>query len=394
MSIKLGQAELRRILYGAAFLGSGGGGKIENGRVFMKEILGLGKLITLLESQDIYSQKLQEEIACIVANIGSPEAFDPKQSTALEAVFSELQDHIGLSSKTGMSNCHGTTGTIKAVYPIELGAENTLAPMVLAAKQNIPYVVDGDGARRAVPILDLCTFSSIKNSGQGLVAAIANGAEDTMLITSKEVSKFDNFLRAIANSEEFMNSASLALWPDKLEELDKRSISGSISLAMYCGQLFEGKRTGNSSLIKKALPHVNNLQGSLLAQGVIKDIVEESRGGFDWKTVIIEAQKPKSTISLLVQNENLIAYSDKKPAPLAVAPTSICYLTREFCPLTNAEVEIGSFTYVIGIDPAEELKEVRILEGFQRKLLKLGYGGPVPVPLHNPQPLGNLINSL
>lgn len=311
------------------------------------------------------------------------------------STFLELQSYIDLHRIAKLEKRYERLGKIQALFPIELGPENTLAPMALAAKLGGLFVVDGDGARRAVPTLDLCTFSTVPEREEGLLAAIANGQADTMVIKSNKVPKFDKFLRSIAGAEEFMDSASLAIWPDDIASLADRCIPGTVSLAMYCGQLFEGVRTRNRNLIEEALPFVNTLQSFLIGGGKIVAIDLQISQGFDWKTVIIEDQILGGHTSLLVQNENLIAYNDKTAAPVALAPASICYLGLGPRPLTNGEVEVGMFTYVIGLPAAPQiLQNAEIMQNFKSILKELGYAGALEPPQLELRRLGELILDL
>jgi len=48
---------------------------------------------------------------------------------------------------------------VQFIVPVEIGAVNSLVPMVVASNMNIP-VVNADGAGRAVPTLSCITFST------------------------------------------------------------------------------------------------------------------------------------------------------------------------------------------------------------------------------------------
>src|SRR5690606_32253297 len=106
---------------------------------------------------------------------------DPKQDEALQYAYEMLLAHVAGGK------------TIEALFPLETGPENILAPFVLAARHGLA-VVDGDGAGRAVPTLPLCTFSS-DDAYIDLPIAMANGDGDRILVDSESNLTHEALLR-------------------------------------------------------------------------------------------------------------------------------------------------------------------------------------------------------
>lgn len=377
---------LTRIMYGSAFLGSGGGGKIAAGIAFIKAIN--GKKINLLT--DI-NEKDGQLIACIICDIGSITEFDKNQVKALEFAFEALSKEF--EPKLGRP--------IQAFFPIETGPENTLAPFVLASKFGFP-VIDGDGAGRAVPTLPLSTFA-INDISNPQPVAISNGVGDLMLVRTNDVKRFDVLLRSVANIEAFSNSASLALWPATVLELSTKSVMGSITKALNVGQLLEGIRSNDENLIKGSLKVVNKLQGFLIAMGEIIYKSNVEKGAFSYTTTKIK-QSNGSIVSIISQNESLIVFSSLSTQPIAVAPDSICYLMNDFMPITNAEIDIQTSLpaknkkpqriFLIGVKANIKLRNPIILDGFRKILEELGYAGNIDLKPVNTRPLGSLFIKL
>jgi DUF917 family protein len=377
---------LTRILYGSAFLGSGGGGLIESGRKFLEEIG--GSKVSLLTFP--FSREHGKLLACVVCDMGSITAFDEKQSDALNLAYETLRDYFNKVKEEKK---------IQAFFPIETGPENTLAPFVLAARFGF-YVIDGDGAARAVPTLPLSTFSvgGIKNPKP---VSIANGNGDSMLVFTKEPEKI---LRSVSHIDAFSNSSSLALWPDTVDELFKDCIGGTITRALHCGQLIEGIRENDNKLIEESIGRVNDLSAFVIGAGEVIFKTGLEKGAFNFTTTKIR-QKDGSIITIISQNESLIAFSDQSYLPLAIAPDSICYLGFDFNPCTNGEIESIDETvghnkkakqqiYVIGVKAHKKLQHQDIRNGFKKIIEELGYAGNMDIKTPKQKPLGDLLMGL
>jgi len=376
--ILLDEMFLRRLVYGSAFLGSGGGGSIIAGLKFLDKILHGSNVYLLTFPLSVKYQSLR---GCIVCDIGSINEFDPQQDLALEYAFKDLLKYFDFRD------------SVKALFPIETGAENTLAPIALASMLDL-YVIDGDGAGRAIPTLPLSSFSALGIIKNFTPVAIANGEGDVMLVKSKTQESFDGLLRPIAGLKQFRNSASLALWPDKVKDLSQTCVPGTITRAMYCGQLFQGIREQNTSLINDAIPKVNSLQGMLLAKGLVEEMQSEEESGFSFATIKIKNQLRKEMITILAQNENLIVYSDQADGPIATAPDSICYLNSEFWPLTNSEIKKGDKVFLIGVIADKRLRSDPMIRGFKELINNLGYAGQLDFKYPETKKLGTLILEL
>lgn len=366
--------DLGRIVEGAAFLGSGGGGSKDAGYQFIEEIKQWNTSVRLISEP--FDNMESSDLACIICDIGKISKFDPRQANAIWYAFNELCEYFDSESN------------IKAVFPIETGPENMLAPFVLAARKNLA-VVDGDGAGRAVPTLPLCTFSVAPIKDYGF-AAMANGRKDVMLIKSNRGPQFDSLLRKTAGLEQFGDSASLAMWVESIDLLYQNSVSGSVTNALHCGQLIEGLREDDESLVASSLSWVNNLNGFFIDYGIVTKKMDEDKSGFDFCTVEITNFKG-SKLTVLSQNESLIVYRDDTYGPLAVAPDSICYLSDDFNSLTNVEIQEGNKVFVVGVIAHEKLKLPRVLKGFEEIIRGLGYAGKLDLSNRQIEPLGDLL---
>jgi DUF917 family protein len=370
---------MERLVEGAAFLGSGGGGKIDSGKKFIDIVL-QGKPVELLKTPLTPAQG--RLMSCIACDIGAISEFDPNQDKALVYAFEALQQYFFNDKRP-----------IKTIFPIETGAENSMAAIALASKFGLS-VIDADGAGRAVPILPLSTFSVLGTLKNPSPVAIASGKGDVLLVGRETPSGYEALLRPIAALKEFGSSASLVLWPDKAGSLVKSGINGTISRAIACGELFRAIREDDEKKIKRCEAPVNKLQGMLLAAGRVDFVESEQEDAFNFGAVKIINQLRKETITVLSQNESLIAYSDQQDGPIAIAPHAICFLDSDMNPLTNSEIAKEDKVYLIAVQANKKMMSPKIKAGFEDIMKDLGYFGKLDFSTRGFTKLGSLISKL
>lgn len=372
--MKLGKTELDHLLNGAAFLGSGGGGSIKAGQMFVDRIVKEGG-VTVTDVPPAGD-------GCVMADIGANAAIEAGQVNALIRSFEVMDDYWYAVHQR----------RITCLYPVETGPENTLAPLVLGAVKGLP-VYDGDGGGRAVPEVQLCSYASAGISAAPL--AMANDGKDAIIAFSGSAAEMDEMLRPMTAAPQFGNSASMALFAAKNTDLAKASVQGAISYAMAVGQFLEA--------IKGGLPtadtlhtKVNERNACLLAYGNVMVVEDQMEGAFDLGKVVVKDAMGQGLVTIYTQNENIIAFSSTESATITVAPHSICYLRSDLQPVTNAELKKGDRIWLMGVEARSELTTASVMEGFAVILSGLGYGGTVGSlhPKLSWAPLGDVLTSL
>ena len=372
---KLGKIELGHLLSGAAFLGSGGGGSIKAGQMFIDRILKEGGV-------SITDKPLKGD-GCVMADIGANAAIEAGQVDALIQSFTVLDDYWKAVNGKRMT----------CLYPIETGPENTLAPLVLGAIKGLP-VFDGDGGGRAVPEVQLCSFASAGISVAPL--AMANDGQDAIIAFSGNAADMDKMLRPMTAAPQFGNSASMALFAAKNKDLAKASVKGAISFAIQVGRFLDTLKKKKPAVSKPLLSLVNKRNACLIAYGTVTIVEDEMEGAFDLGRVVIKDAMSEGMVTIYTQNENIIAFSSTESATITVAPHSICYLRADLQPITNAELKQDDKVWLMGVEATPELTTSSVLDGFALVLSGLGYGGTVG-SLHAKlswKPLGNVLLSL
>lgn len=101
---------------------------------------------------------------------------------------------------------------------------------------------------------------------------------------------------------------------------------------------------------------------------------------YDVGQVIIESDEDH--VHVIVQNENLIAWSDQRERVLGMMPDSLCYVMEDGTPFSNAAANevTGERVRLLGVGAVPELLKPDLLRAYRQTLLQCGYGGPfVPV---------------
>ncbi len=364
----LKEKELNWIVNGTAFLGSGGGGAKTTGTAFAQLIMQLtdGKRVELATSE----------------HFGAISAIESDQ---YDAIFKAIDQ----AAQWLKANEHDP---VSLIFPIETGPENTLAPMVAAAKYGIP-VFYGDGGGRAVPALQLSAFAN--SSNPFCPAFVTNDKGDFMHVNTGTPEMLDELLRPVTGTPQFGNSVSLSLclWPAK--ELADECVRHTVTRSLAMGAFLEGITTKNQTLVDQYKADLNQLSARLVTHGVVTEFVDKETGAFDFDTIGIQDRKTEQQYTVLAQNENLIMYSAEADGTISNAPDSINYITPQGISKTNSALSKGEEILVIEIESDARLRTERIYKGFQTLVNGLGYYGKLHTTHgHEYSGLGDLLSEL
>ncbi|MCJ8319138.1 MAG: DUF917 domain-containing protein [Colwellia sp.] len=374
MTRKLGKMELNDIANGASLLASGGGGSVTLSKQMIKEILYTTDYVELATEKEVPN----DTIGVVVGGIGSPNALKRigLHDASLRALASFLQTQ---DKKLGFT------------LAIETGPNIFIS--MLAAVKNIPPVpiVDGDGAGRSVPTLGTLTYAqtisttpfTVSNTQSQLTTEQASINVCVNVDSSdlpETASIVENMIRPIiSGAGEFDNIAGFAGWSLSAQELIEKKpiITGTITRAQEIGEaLRKGADNPLASLRKVLGDDLFSLAlGDTLVELVSDPADSESTSdGFDRGVMVFKNNS--SEIHVINQNENLIAWDNKRDRPLAMAPDLICYLTPEGDSLSNADLKKGDKIYLLGIKADDRLRKSPILDAFLDVLKTVGYYGP------------------
>jgi DUF917 family protein len=347
--------DLYDILNGAVLLASGGGGARKNGEAMIEAILQLTDHVACLDISEVRP----DQYGVVLAGMGAPEKFIASQNHFTVApILSFLRLTEAKRKNYPSPNPENSTDpnfTYSYIIPVETGAVAHFMSMLVAARQQVAgqetFLLDADGGGRAFPSLAMSTFAA-----QGMPVSPCSLVTDQLvkdggtevLFSINDPAKVDDLSRALLETPEFEDVAALACFSMTGAEITTSAsvIPYTLSKAREIGVLL---RTA-SDPVKALLEYFLKTDGyaTLLINGVVKEIQQNTTGGFDFGTIIIS--NGEEDVSILNQNENIIAWSNLKTQALAMAPDLICYLDpTSALPMSNADIIQGQPIMVIGL---------------------------------------------
>ncbi len=386
-----GLDDLEAIAAGAAILASGGGGSYGDACTILGQLAQQGSF-TPVTVKD-YDGATP---ACVLAIMGSPDAADGLTLAA-------IQNSITNTSRVFEQ---ATGWPLGCVIPVEIGPINSLVPLIGAAmSRGTIYVVNGDGAGRAVPELPQTTFTGSAQLAP-CPCALASDAPPSPLVESAVLGaptadKVETLAGGVVGG--FGGYSGIAMWPSNKGNgyaLSGNYIPGTLEQARQLGLALLKAQTppSTASVASKITQLTGRAAQAVLTNFYITAVTQSTSSTSSLDSGIIRldnAQDPcKSTAThyLYNLNENLIMYSTASTSPDIIAPDSICYYSestgRGF---SNASDDLaiyfnaatgqstGKQVSVIQVATAPQLyKTPGVVASFAALLRNIGYAGAMP----------------
>lgn len=385
-----GLVDFQSIAAGAAVLASGGGGSYNDACSILQELANQG-----FSGQVKVKDYDGATPACVLAIMGSPDAAD---SLSLATIQNSITNTVAvMESSTGI--------LLGCFIPVEIGPINSLVPLIGAALSNgTVWVVDGDGAGRAVPELPQTTFTG----GAQLApcpCALANDVADPLQIEfsvlgAPTAAKVESLAGGVVAG--FGGYSGIAMWPSNANNnfaLSGNYIPGTMEQARQLGAYLLA--AGNPPATADVAAKINSLTGrpanAVLTNFYITAVTQStSSASLDSGIIRLDnAQDPSQSTEthyLYNLNENLIMYSTASSSPDIIAPDSICYYSestgRGF---SNASDDLaiyfdaatgqstGKQVSVIQVQTASQLYNTPgVVASFAGLLRNIGYAGAMP----------------
>ena len=381
-----GLSDLFCVATGAALLGSGGGGSFQDA-------------LAVLESMGSWTGSVPvgpydgRTNACSLAMMGSPDA-----ATALSL------DDIRRSYTNALTALVPAIGCAPACFvPGEIGAINSLVPLIAAWDLGF-WVVDGDGAGRAVPELPQTTLAAAANLPVA-PCALGNDAPEglsveTAVINAPDAARVESLAGGVVAA--FGSFAGMALWSSIASNnfaLTGNYIPGTLGQTRALGKfLLSASTPPSTSQVVQMMASLTGRSANITAPNFYITQVTQATNSASLDAGIIRLDNTPNqadstaTCYLYNLNENLIAYASTAAAPLIVAPDSICYYSedtgRGFSNASNdlavyydfkSGKSTGRRVSVIKLKAAAQLSAAPgVVDSFAALLRQIGYAGVVP----------------
>ena len=362
MGRTLYQKDLEEILFGATFLGAGGGGSLKFGKDMLKQLIddGVDVELELLSLDEIE----ENDYSAMVAGLGSPVKF-LGGSFGPDAVFAfkAFQKAFAAEGKQ-----------VKYIYSGEMGGLNTFVPLLVAilsdkdpAKRT--KFVDADGNGRAVPELNT-SLNSVRGYPPYPIG-LGNSIGDMIIAYPVDDKSAEVIARQLCMAYDM--KIGFATWGMSREELRGNTHVGCVSYAQEVGKAILAAKEAGADVMSE-LQKVMTIRE--LCTGTIEDIEIKAEGGFDYGITTVKADDGKKYF-IDVKNENLIVRDEENQAVIT-APELICQLDIDnYMPLTNADTKKGMRIF-IGLSPAHPLwweEDKKAYMCWEPLLKSVGYEG-------------------
>ena len=339
--------EVKDMSNGAVFLGSGGGGDPYIGELFLLRQLSAGRFPKIIKAEELDD----DAFVVSIAGIGAPTV---------------LIEHI-VSEKMLMRLLHRAEDffgkKIDALISAEIGGANSMFPLAVGAKGDIP-IVDADGMGRAFPHIEMTTFSVYGCTA--CPAIITDELENYGMFEIPTDRTAEDVFRAFATSLGAMVVG--AVYPMTGKQVKKFAVHDTITQTIEIGKCIRLGREKGDEPIESVLAFLddpaNDRHARVLFDGKIADVRHETRDGWHWGEVRITGlNDPSDELIIDIQNEYLSARRNGKT--VTIVPDLIAVLDRETCePMTAEMLRYGLRVRVVGYSAAPIMRRDECLAVF------------------------------
>ena len=347
----LNREDLVNILYGAAILGTGGGGSLTEGIELIDEALAAGKTFRLASFDDLAPEDL----------IGTPYgcgAISPLTEAERKkyARLPEAQENFYILCMKQMEAYMGKE--LKAVISTELGGHNTATALYCGAMAD-KLIVDGDPAGRSVPGLQHSTYY-LHNVPMCPISVMNKFGEGAVVTSVFDDERAEDLVRALAVVSQ--NIVAVMDHVNTAEVLKNAVIRGAISQSEAIGKAFLTAKAQGGDFVA-AVTEAG--KGKPMFRGVVTKSTYETRDGFTFGDTEIRGagEYAGHTLRVWYQNENIISWLDGEI--FVTVPDLICLFDLdEKMPQLNPYAREGENVAVIALPAPNEWTTQRGLEIF------------------------------
>lgn len=384
-----GVNEFLDVAAGAAVLGSGGGGGYQDALLILQQLASSGW------SGRVPVQAYDGQSPCsVIAMMGSPDA-------AGQMTLQELQQSIGNTLRMQAESCGFVTS---CAIPIETGPINSLVPLLAAALGlgGVQWVVDGDGAGRAVPELPQTTFAGAAGLPPCPCVVADNAVEPAQIqsavLNVPTTPQVETLGGAVVKA--FGSFAGISMWPSGPGNggaLTGQYLPATLSQTRALGSFLRQGPWATQVVAEQIMLQTGRAARAVATNYYITEVTQATTSASLDAGVIRLDDNPDPTQStsrfyLYNLNENLILYSTQAFAPVIVAPDSICYYSEsQGAGFSNATPDLqvyydfstqqstGQTVSIIQVAAAPQLIATPgVMDSFAGLLRSLGYAGALP----------------
>ena len=342
--MKLEQQQIQDLASGAAFLATGGGGDPYLSLLCAQQSIKQFQAAELISINEL----ADDAIVVAVGSVGAP-------TTSLELLPSIDDPVIAIKEFERHMNLK-----IDAVVSFEIGGANSLIPIVAAAASGIP-VIDGDGMGRALPEVQMMTYSIAGISPTPSIAV--DYAGNAVVFDNVTVFEYEEQIRDFAMERGGMiTTVEFAMTAGELRAC---LVPDTVSLAIAIGEVLRVDKGNAAQLIERLKPIFKpTTYGEIttLFVGTVSDVATSVVGGYDIGYASLRSdENDQAEIRVDIKNEYLTVWAGD--TLLACVPDLITFVDTETGqPINSERLSFGQRVTVVGIGCPPHFRTAKALE--------------------------------
>ncbi len=337
--------DIKDLAFGAAFLGTGGGGDPYPAQILLEQAIRDGRHIEIMSLDDLADDALIVPFAMV----GAP-------TIGLEKLPCKAAANQALKE---MERVKGRFAD--AIIAAEIGGFNGMMPMVMAGQTGVP-VIDGDGMGRAFPEGQMVSFNIAGIDANPII--ITDEYSNSVVINARDADDAERLSRGVVTA--MGGVGHVVDYPMTGSEAKRAVVPGSVSLALNIGRSVRVAHENGEDPFEAVHRYLSDREGisfaNVLFSGKITDVSRETKASFVFGKIRIESfDGSADMMEIQVKNENLVAYLNGKLK--AIVPDLICILDSETAkPITTEALKYGQRVKVFGISAAPMMCTVDALK--------------------------------
>lgn len=337
------EQDIQDMARGAVLLGTGGGGDPYVGELFLRAQLKKGKTAVIVDASEVDD----DAFVLSIAGIGAPPVL----------VEHLVSDKLLLKLLARAEAFYGRR--VDALISAEIGGANSMFPLALSAISGIP-VVDADGIGRAVPHIEMTTFSIF--GAKATPGILMDDLGNVAVIEAVDDRTAEDLARAVTGA---LGAAVFgALYPMSGKLMKACAVHGTLEQTLQIGRRIRQARESADNIFADLLAYLNTggRFAVILFDGKIVDVTHETRDGWHWGRATLHGLNDSpDEFTVDIQNEFTVARLNGRTA--TVVPDLISILDRETGePLTGEMLSYGQRVKVLGYSADPLLRRPESLE--------------------------------
>lgn len=337
------QNEFLRLIKGATFLASGGGGPYFLAEKIVNDYIGSSTCNIDIVNINELDNTSWTSIAAGMAQPSKGASLTPEeivQPTVNAVDMMTNQINKGVFSQK--SDKFKSFEKFDVLTPIEVGAINVTIPLLTTYIKNQKNngslkVVDGDPSGRSVPTIDLSSFASTQPVMPNIATSDNNNETSTgfefTVLSLKNYKDLGLAYSRMIEAGLIGVDTGLCLSPMTISTLkDNNIVPGTLLDAYKIGKVFEDNIMSLEKIrrVKDILENESQSKRQVkhICTGKVIEYFTKSVNDNDLGYLKIETEN-KRIFTILIQNENIIGQFDDETCVSVTGPDSICYISTK-----------------------------------------------------------------